>query len=52
MGASRRPGSAVDRTLTKGFDLQGTGITTDAQTSLGARIMMLSALPFLIVQVP
>eukprot|EP00873_Tetraselmis_striata_P010900 jgi/Tetstr1/431164/TSEL_020876.t1 len=45
-------GGAVDRTLTRGLDLTGTGVTTDVQTSLGARIMMLSTIPYIIVQIP
>ena len=43
-------GTAVDRTLTKPF--AETGVTTDEQTKVGATIMALSALPFLIVQIP
>eukprot|EP00897_Mesotaenium_endlicherianum_P006335 jgi/Mesen1/572/ME000107S10807 len=45
-------GTAQDRTLTRGTDLAGTGITTDEQTRWGAWVMALSTIPFLIVQTP
>eukprot|EP00898_Chlorokybus_atmophyticus_P002152 jgi/Chlat1/2938/Chrsp2S04676 len=42
---------AKEGTMTKKWwELNGTGVTTDEQTKVGARIMMLSTLPFLIVQ--
>jgi len=45
-------GRAQDRTLTRGWDPVGTGVTTDGQTRLGARLMMLSTVPYLVVQIP
>eukprot|EP00850_Spirogloea_muscicola_P001311 SM000005S17108 [mRNA] locus=s5:191804:194416:+ [translate_table: standard] len=45
-------GTAVDGALTPSAGLAATGVTTDAQTPLGARIMLASALPFVIAQVP
>ncbi|CAI5509723.1 unnamed protein product [Closterium sp. Naga37s-1] len=43
---------ARDKTLTRPWDLKGTGVTTDEQTRLGAWIMMATVVPFLIMQVP
>ncbi|CAI7824306.1 unnamed protein product [Closterium sp. NIES-53] len=42
---------ARDKTLTRPWDLKGTGVTTDEQTRLGAWIMMATVVPFLIMQV-
>ncbi|CAI5468524.1 unnamed protein product [Closterium sp. Yama58-4] len=43
---------AKDKTLTRPWDLKGTGVTTDEQTRLGAWIMMATVIPFVIMQVP
>ncbi|KAL2944490.1 Sodium/calcium exchanger NCL [Bienertia sinuspersici] len=43
---------AIDETNTKGFDLTGSGVSVDIWTSYAARIMALSVLPFLVVQLP
>ncbi|KAH9613661.1 hypothetical protein KSS87_016976 [Heliosperma pusillum] len=40
----------VDDTDTRGFSLQGSGVSTDIWTSYAARIMVFSVLPFLVVQ--
>lgn len=40
------------RTLTKKFDLYGTGISLDSQTKISAWIMMISVLPYIVVQIP
>eukprot|EP00271_Cylindrocystis_brebissonii_P020378 TRINITY_DN6718_c0_g1_i1.p1 TRINITY_DN6718_c0_g1~~TRINITY_DN6718_c0_g1_i1.p1 ORF type:complete len:627 (-),score=84.68 TRINITY_DN6718_c0_g1_i1:441-2321(-) len=45
-------GTAKDRTLTPGWNLLGTGVTTDEQTRIGAWIMIVSAIPFIVVQIP
>ncbi|CAM6121703.1 unnamed protein product [Calypogeia fissa] len=45
-------GTAEDRKLTRPLDWAGTGVTTDEQTRVGAWIMVLSALPFVVVQIP
>ncbi|XP_020097359.1 uncharacterized protein LOC109716367 isoform X2 [Ananas comosus] len=44
--------TSVDSQDTKGFSLFGSGVTTDLQTSYAARIMAISILPFIIVQLP
>nr|BAI94501.1 sodium/calcium exchanger protein [Dianthus caryophyllus] len=43
---------AIDLTDTKGFSLLGSGVSTDTWTSYAARIMVISVLPFLVVQLP
>ncbi|KAJ1417405.1 Sodium/calcium exchanger membrane region [Sesbania bispinosa] len=43
---------AIDQKDTKGFDLAGSGISTDIWTSYAARIMIISVIPFVIVQLP
>ncbi|EXB75012.1 hypothetical protein L484_012136 [Morus notabilis] len=43
---------ARDGKDTKGFSLIGSGVSTDIWTSYAARIMAISVLPFLIVQLP
>ncbi|CAL0310668.1 unnamed protein product [Lupinus luteus] len=43
---------AIDTRDTRGFHLTGSGVSTDIWTSYAARIMVLSVLPFLIVQLP
>ncbi|KAK9688799.1 hypothetical protein RND81_09G011700 [Saponaria officinalis] len=43
---------AIDETDTKGFSLRGSGVSTDIWTSYAARIMAISVLPFLVVQLP
>lgn len=43
---------AVDETDTRGFSLLGSGVSTDIWTSYAARIMAISVLPFLVVQLP
>ncbi|OMO74858.1 Calcium-binding EF-hand [Corchorus capsularis] len=47
-----RDSVAVDGRLTKGFSLTGTGISTDIWTCYAARIMAISVIPFIIVQLP
>ncbi|XP_057963600.1 sodium/calcium exchanger NCL [Malania oleifera] len=47
-----RDSVAVDSQDTKRFSLTGSGITTDIWTSYAARIMAVSVIPFIIVQVP
>ncbi|KAH9622427.1 hypothetical protein KSS87_001727 [Heliosperma pusillum] len=42
----------LDETDTRGFSLQGSGVSTDIWTSYAARIMAFSVLPFLVVQLP
>lgn len=44
--------TSIDLQDTKGFSLFGSGITTDLQTTYAARIMAISILPFIIVQLP
>nr|CAB3449460.1 unnamed protein product [Digitaria exilis] len=44
--------TATDSRDTKGFSLFGSGVSTDAQTSYAARIMAISVIPFIIVQIP
>lgn len=44
--------TSVDSQDTKGFSLSGSGVSTDVQTSYAARIMAISVLPFIIVQLP
>nr|CAD1822259.1 unnamed protein product [Ananas comosus var. bracteatus] len=44
--------TSVDSQDTKGFSLFGSGVSTDMQTSYAARIMSISILPFIIVQLP
>lgn len=44
-------GKPVSRTLTRKWDLLGTGISTDAFTPKGAMVMMLSCFLYLTVQV-
>ncbi|GAU29648.1 hypothetical protein TSUD_53000 [Trifolium subterraneum] len=43
---------ALDSTDTRGFSLTGSGVSTDIWTSYAARIMIISVIPFLIVQLP
>ncbi|KAL2331381.1 hypothetical protein Fmac_018962 [Flemingia macrophylla] len=43
---------AIDSQDTRGFSLTGSGVSTDIWTSYAARIMVLSILPFVIVQFP
>ncbi|KAG7957153.1 hypothetical protein I3843_11G159800 [Carya illinoinensis] len=43
---------AQDAQDTKGFNLTESGVSTDIWTSYTARIMVISAMPFLIVQIP
>ncbi|XP_028807819.1 sodium/calcium exchanger NCL-like [Neltuma alba] len=43
---------AIDRKDTKAFSLTGSGVSTDIWTRYGARIMIASTIPFLIVQLP
>ncbi|XP_068665143.1 sodium/calcium exchanger NCL1-like [Aristolochia californica] len=42
----------ADGSASTGCDLYGSGVTTDQQTSHAAKIMIISVIPFLIVQVP
>ncbi|KAK8461342.1 hypothetical protein SEVIR_1G019400v4 [Setaria viridis] len=44
--------TATDSQDTKRFSLFGSGVSTDVQTSYAARIMAMSVLPFIIVQIP
>ncbi|GJM90731.1 hypothetical protein PR202_ga07039 [Eleusine coracana subsp. coracana] len=44
--------TAIDSRDTKRFSLFGSGVSTDLQTSYAARIMAISVLPFIIVQIP
>ncbi|CAN6272098.1 unnamed protein product [Urochloa humidicola] len=44
--------TATDSRDTKGFSLFGSGVSTDVHTSYAARIMAISVLPFIIVQIP
>uniref|UniRef100_A0A2N9FCL0 Uncharacterized protein n=1 Tax=Fagus sylvatica TaxID=28930 RepID=A0A2N9FCL0_FAGSY len=43
---------AQDATDTKGFSLTESGVSTDIWTSYAARIMVISVIPFLVVQIP
>ncbi|KAM0008871.1 putative EF-hand domain, calcium/proton exchanger, sodium/calcium exchanger membrane region [Helianthus debilis subsp. tardiflorus] len=43
---------AIDNQDTKGFNLAGSGVTTDIWTSYSAMIMAVSVLPFIVVQFP
>ncbi|XP_054812743.1 sodium/calcium exchanger NCL-like [Prosopis cineraria] len=43
---------AKDSQDTRGFSLIGSGVSTDIWTSYAARIMVISVIPFLIVQIP
>ncbi|BFG29105.1 hypothetical protein CerSpe_153790 [Prunus speciosa] len=43
---------AIDKKDTKGLSLTGSGVSTDIWTSYAARIMAISVIPFLIVQLP
>ncbi|TVU17076.1 hypothetical protein EJB05_33088, partial [Eragrostis curvula] len=43
---------SMDLQTTKGFSLNGTGITTDSHTSYIARLMGISVFPFIIAQFP
>ncbi|KAI5398869.1 hypothetical protein KIW84_064308 [Lathyrus oleraceus] len=43
---------ALDSTDTRGFSQTGSGISTDIWTSYAARIMVISVIPFVIVQLP
>ncbi|KAL7249648.1 hypothetical protein ACSBR1_011769 [Camellia fascicularis] len=43
---------AIDGKHTKKFSLTGSGVTTDIWTSYAARIMAISVIPFLVVQIP
>ncbi|XP_030442643.2 sodium/calcium exchanger NCL-like [Syzygium oleosum] len=42
--------AAVDNEDTKGFSLTGSGVTTDKLTRSAARIMIISVIPFVVVQ--
>ncbi|XP_077251163.1 sodium/calcium exchanger NCL1-like [Tasmannia lanceolata] len=44
--------TSIDMQDTKRFSLTGSGVTTDVWTSYAARIMVISVVPFIIVQVP
>ncbi|CAD5188374.1 unnamed protein product [Musa acuminata subsp. malaccensis] len=44
--------TSVDSQDTNGFSLFASGITTDSQTSHAAKIMVISIIPFIIVQLP
>ncbi|KAJ0963079.1 hypothetical protein J5N97_028201 [Dioscorea zingiberensis] len=44
--------TSVDLQDTKGFSLFGSGVSVDKQTSYAARIMAISIVPFIIVQIP
>ncbi|MQM20107.1 hypothetical protein Taro_053121 [Colocasia esculenta] len=44
--------TSIDSQDTKKFSLFGSGISTDIQTSYAARIMVISVIPFIIVQLP
>ncbi|CAL9180233.1 unnamed protein product [Musa hybrid cultivar] len=44
--------TSVDLQDTRGFSLFASGISTDVQTSYAARIMAISVVPFIIVQLP
>eukprot|EP01018_Ginkgo_biloba_P000152 Gb_27008 [translate_table: standard] len=44
--------AAIDLQDTRGFNLFGSGITTDKATSRASQIMVASILPFIIVQIP
>eukprot|EP00262_Sarcandra_glabra_P007562 TRINITY_DN20450_c0_g1_i1.p1 TRINITY_DN20450_c0_g1~~TRINITY_DN20450_c0_g1_i1.p1 ORF type:complete len:571 (-),score=67.88 TRINITY_DN20450_c0_g1_i1:275-1987(-) len=44
--------TAIDLQDTKGCSLTGSGVTTDIWTSYAARIMTISIVPFIIVQIP
>ncbi|KAJ0530638.1 putative EF-hand domain, sodium/calcium exchanger membrane region, EF-hand domain pair [Helianthus annuus] len=43
---------AIDNQDTKGFNLAGSGVSTDIWTSYSAMIMAVSVLPFIVVQFP
>ncbi|KAG0617702.1 hypothetical protein M758_4G009100 [Ceratodon purpureus] len=43
---------AKDRTLTKGFSLTETGVTTDKQTMWASWVMVATLLPYLVAQIP
>ncbi|XAR56494.1 hypothetical protein NMG60_11037010 [Bertholletia excelsa] len=43
---------AIDGKDTKGFNLIGSGVSTDIWTSYAARIVVVSVVPFLVVQLP
>jgi Ca2+/Na+ antiporter len=43
---------AIDNKDTKGFNLVGSGVSTDIWTSYAAMIMAISVLPFIVVQFP
>ncbi|KAA8526784.1 hypothetical protein F0562_008987 [Nyssa sinensis] len=43
---------AIDEKCTKGFSLTGSGVSTDIWTSYAARIMAISVIPFVVVQLP
>lgn len=45
-------GSAKDRTLTKGWHPSQTGVTVDSQTKMGAWIMILTVVPYLVIAIP
>lgn len=44
--------TAIDKTLTRPFDLKGTGVENDDLTKLSARIMIASIVPFIVAQLP
>ncbi|KAL9248579.1 Sodium/calcium exchanger NCL-like protein [Drosera capensis] len=44
--------TAIDNTDTKGFKLTESGVSTDIWTSYAARIMAVSVIPFIVVQLP
>ncbi|XP_010915578.1 sodium/calcium exchanger NCL1 [Elaeis guineensis] len=44
--------TSIDSQDTKSFSLFGSGVSTDLQTSYAARIMAISIVPFIIVQLP
>eukprot|EP00249_Psilotum_nudum_P023809 c28988_g1_i1 orf=255-2153(+) len=43
---------ARDKTLTRGFGLTGTGVTTDYLTKLSSLIMIFTVIPFIVAQLP
>lgn len=44
--------TTIDSQDSKAFSLFGSGVSTDLQTSYAARIMAISVLPFIVVQIP
>lgn len=44
--------TAVDKTLTRPYDIWRTGVENDELTTLSARIMILSIIPYIVAQLP